>query len=90
MANEIAIVFTHPNDSRPFNATVSEECTVEFLLDKLVQSEFMPPATANEPYALLFNGKRLTASTQLNAAGVTSGAILNVEKVTQGAAPCAA
>jgi hypothetical protein len=85
-ATTLTVVFTHPTRSdQTFHAEVTPESTADYLIQELVKADFIPASPPNEPYRLAYNGVEMTGSTQLQAAGVQDGAVLQIHRSGQGA-----
>lgn len=87
---DVNVTFIHPVDStKTCSATLSTVSTPSFVLEKLVQSGFVPAPRPGAPYALITpDGRRLDPNTPLEAAGVVSDIALTVVPEHQGAANC--
>lgn len=86
--DKITIKLLHPTDSEySLTAAVSPDATPAYLVQQMVQADFIEPANGAVRYALsnFQTGQNLLDSVGLRAAGVTDGATIAVHRSNSGA-----
>jgi hypothetical protein len=96
MANDnqqVTVHFVHPTDStRVLTATVGAASTPDYLINQLVNNDFLAKAGPNSVYKLVDTktNKELADHVTLAAAGVASNTTLNILANVTGAEPAGA